>query len=63
VKTHPFQDGNGRTARLLEKWFLLNKIGVEATAVELEKHYYVNRSAYYTNIRKLGLDYPSLDYN
>jgi len=23
VKIHPFQDGNGRTARLLEKWFLL----------------------------------------
>ena len=27
VKIHPFQDGNGRTARLLEKWFLFEKIG------------------------------------
>jgi Fic family protein len=23
VKIHPFQDGNGRTARLMEKWFLI----------------------------------------
>ena len=25
VKIHPFQDGNGRTARLMEKWFLIEK--------------------------------------
>ena len=25
VKIHPYQDGNGRTARLLEKWFLDRK--------------------------------------
>ena len=27
VKIHPFQDGNGRSARLLEKWFLIEKLG------------------------------------
>lgn len=27
VKIHPFEDGNGRTARLLEKWFLAEKLG------------------------------------
>ena len=27
VKIHPFQDGNGRAARLIEKWFLIEKIG------------------------------------
>lgn len=63
VKIHPFQDGNGRTARLLEKWFLLDKIGVEATAIELEKNYYVNRKDYYNNIRELGIEYDKLDYS
>ena len=62
VKIHPFQDGNGRTARLIEKWFLLENIGEKATAVQLEKHYYSNLKEYYSNIRKLGLEYHELDY-
>jgi Fic family protein len=33
VKIHPFQDGNGRSARLLEKWFLIEKLGDKATAI------------------------------
>lgn len=63
VKIHPFQDGNGRTARLLEKWFLIEKIGEKATAVQLEKYYYTNLKDYYSNIKKLGLEYEDLDYN
>jgi Fic family protein len=62
VKIHPLQDGNGRTVRLLEKWFLIEKLGQDAVAIELEKNYYLNRKAYYNNIRKLGLEYKSLDY-
>jgi Fic family protein len=62
VKIHPMQDGNGRTARLLEKWFLLEKLGQDAVAVELEKNYYTNRKAYYDNIRQLGLEFRTLDY-
>jgi Fic family protein len=62
VKIHPFQDGNGRTARLLEKWFLLQNIGQKAVAVQLEKNYYKNIKDYYQNIRKLGLEYHELDY-
>lgn len=62
VKIHPFQDGNGRTARLLEKWFLIEKIGPKATAVQLEKNYYNHLQDYYSNIRKLGLEYDYLDY-
>ena len=62
VKIHPFQDGNGRTARLIEKWFLIEKIGQEATSVQLEKNYFKNLKAYYRNIRILGLEYPDLDY-
>jgi len=63
VKIHPFQDGNGRTARLIEKWFLIEKIGPKATAVQLERNYYRKIKDYYSNIRKLGLEYEDLDYN
>ena len=62
VKIHPFQDGNGRTGRLLEKWFLLKKLGELGHIVNLEKNYYKNRDAYYSNIRKIGLEYDKLDY-
>jgi Fic family protein len=63
VKIHPFQDGNGRTARLLEKWFLIEKLGKKIVSVELEKNYFKNLSDYYKNIRKLGLEYTGLDYS
>ena len=62
VKIHPFQDGNGRTARLLEKWFLIEKLGQKAAFVQLEKNYYTNLPNYYANIKKLGLEYDDLDY-
>jgi Fic family protein len=63
VKIHPFQDGNGRTARLIEKWFLIEKLGQKATSVQLEKNYYKNLKDYYANIRKIGLEYENLDYS
>lgn len=63
VKIHPFQDGNGRTARLIEKWFLIEKIGQKATSVQLEKNYYRKIKDYYSNIKKLGLEYEDLDYS
>ena len=63
VKIHPFQDGNGRTARLMEKWFLIEKIGQLATSVQLEKNYYNEIKNYYSNIKKLGLEYEDLDYS
>lgn len=62
VKIHPFQDGNGRTARLIEKWFLLEKLGNKASSIQLEKNYYKNREQYYSNIKRLGLEYEDLDY-
>jgi Fic family protein len=62
VKIHPFQDGNGRTARLIEKWFLIEKIGQTATSIQLEKNYYKRLKDYYSNIRKIGLEYEDLDY-
>jgi Fic family protein len=63
VKIHPFQDGNGRTARLIEKWFLRQKIGEKAAAIQLEKYYFINNADYYRNIRKIGLEYEFLDYS
>ncbi len=62
VKIHPFLDGNGRAARLIEKWFLLEKLGEKANSIQLEKNYYQNLNDYYTNIKKLGLEYEELDY-
>lgn len=63
VKIHPFNDGNGRTARLLEKWFLAQKLGKQAWFLRSEEHYYKNHDAYYTHLRALGIEYPSLNYN
>lgn len=63
VKIHPYQDGNGRTARLLEKWFLIEKIGKEASAIQSEKNYFIHLEDYYKNIKKLGLEYDQLNYN
>jgi len=63
VKIHPFQDGNGRTARLIEKWFLIEKIGQKASSIQLEKNYFKKLEDYYTNIRNLGIEYDELDYS
>jgi len=63
VKIHPFQDGNGRAARLVEKWFLIEKIGQKATSVQLEKYYFKHMKEYYSNIKALGLEYDDLDYD
>lgn len=62
AQIHPFWDGNGRTSRLLEKWFLAERLGDKAWKVESE-HYYKDRIGdYYQNIN-LGMDYYSLNYD
>ncbi|MBI4931669.1 MAG: Fic family protein [Bacteroidetes bacterium] len=63
VKIHPFEDGNGRTARLLEKWFMAKKLGAKAWFVQSEKYYYKKHKTYYNNIRSLGMEYETLDYS
>ncbi|HAD11288.1 MAG TPA: hypothetical protein DCF33_02500 [Saprospirales bacterium] len=63
VKIHPWNDGNGRCARLIEKWFLAQKLGPKAWFIQSEKMYYQHHQTYYQNIRLLGLEYPVLDYN
>lgn len=63
VKIHPWNDGNGRSARLIEKWFIAQKLGEKAWLLQSEKNYYNQHALYYTNLRKLGLEYEELDYN
>lgn len=63
VKIHPFDDGNGRASRLIEKWFLAEKLGGQAWFLQSEKNYYLNHQTYYKNIRLLGLEYEKLDYS
>lgn len=63
VKIHPWNDGNGRSARLIEKWFLAQKLGGNAWFIQSEKNYYKQHQTYYNNIRLLGLEYTELDYS
>lgn len=63
VKIHPWMDGNGRSGRLIEKWFLAQKLGEKAWFIESEKHYYKQHENYYNNLRALGIEYPELDYS
>ena len=62
VHVHPFMDGNGRAARLLEKWFLATKLGRQAWHVPSEMYYKENVAQYYQNL-KLGLNFYTLDYD
>jgi Fic family protein len=62
VNIHPFEDGNGRAARLLEKWFLAEKLGKMAWCIASEHFYYKNVNDYYKNLAVLGLFYENIDY-
>ena len=62
VKIDPWSDGNGRSARLIEKWFLAQKLGEKAWFLQSEKMYYLKYQEYYKNIRLLGMEYQELDY-
>lgn len=62
VHIHPFWDGNGRSARLLEKWFLATKINSRAWKIQSEKYYKEHLADYYKNIN-LGANYYELNYD
>jgi Fic family protein len=62
LKIHPFADGNGRSSRLLEKWFLAQKLGDNAWFIPSEKYYYDHLQDYYKNVH-IGVDYEALNYD
>ena len=61
VHIHPFRDGNGRAARLLEKWFLSQKLDNLYWQIPSEKYYKEHQAEYYQHIN-LGINFYELNY-
>lgn len=59
---HPFRDGNGRAARLIEKWFITEKLGRDFWKISSEEYYKVNQARYYETINP-GVNYYELNYD
>ena len=62
VHIHPFADWNWRSARLLEKWFLCEKLWKSLWKIKSEEFYFKNRENYYSNIN-LWVNYYDINYD
>ena len=58
---HPFADGNGRVARLIEQWFLAEKLGGKYWYIESERFYFGHLKKYYASL-SLGVNYWEVDF-
>ena len=63
VNIHPFGDGNGRIHRLLEKWFLAEKLGERVWYIQSEKFYYKPINDYYKNLARMGSFYKQFRFS
>ncbi len=59
---HPFRDGNGRVARLIEKWFVAEKLGKDFWKMPSEEFYKKHQTKYYETIN-LGVNFYELNYD
>ncbi len=59
---HPFRDGNGRAARLIEKWFIAEKSGHKFWKIPSEEYYKNSLAKYYDTIN-LGVNFYELNYD
>ena len=59
---HPFRDGNGRAARLLEKWFISEKLGRNFWKIPSEQ-YYKNNQQIYSDALDIGVNFYELNYD
>ena len=62
VHIHPFRDGNGRASRLLEKWFMAEKLGKNFWKIPSEEYYKTHQNEYYKTL-DLGVNYYELNYD
>jgi Fic family protein len=59
---HPFRDGNGRAARLIEKWFIAEKLRQDFWKIPSEEYYKNHQVRYYETIN-LGVNFYELNYD
>jgi Fic family protein len=59
---HPFSDGNGRTARLLERWYLSRHLGSWAWHIDTDSYYAERREEYCSTLSAMGARWQELKW-